>query len=627
LIPNTNYHIKLVIADRGDYKSDSAIFLGANSFNVGQDVLGPDLTVANNTAMCQNDTHLLTSGLNPTIYSFAWTLNGNTIGGNTANLPITQAGMYGLTYTIIATNCPVTTDFINVESYTPVQTPNPVDLIKCSSSSATTIFDLSYNTPIVSTATTQISYHNSRVEALSNMNPIATRYVIVSNSLPVSVWVRIYNNSTRCTIAKSFQLRLTPPPVANIPANTTLCESASGSKTANFDISTLTNEILGAQLPSIYDVSYYIDLNDANAGTNRIAPSSYTSGNTTLFARIQNTTDPSCFSTTSFNLIVLPRPTLDTTADQFVCTSYTLPPLINPGKYYSGSNKGLPLLNAGDVITKDQTIYVYHETTGTPSCPNEWKFEVKIITTSDINAADVTTCDQFQLPNVIFGMRYYTLPGGPNGGGTEIPVGKSVTTPGTSTFYTYFTSTDLANPCVLEGKFNITLYATPVIAPIANVFDCISYNLPPLTVGNYYTFDSLTGIYTPAISPITTTTKLYVFATNNICRTADIIFTVYINTLGIQNRNECRSYELPTAPVGEYRDAPNGGGNIIPAGNISQTTTIYSYVPTAGTPNCTDDDFFTITINAPKLSTPVNVTACASFTLPVQTDNGEYYTL
>jgi hypothetical protein len=49
LIPNTPYRIKLVIADRQDYQSDSAIFLSSNSFNIGQDVLGENLTVANNT--------------------------------------------------------------------------------------------------------------------------------------------------------------------------------------------------------------------------------------------------------------------------------------------------------------------------------------------------------------------------------------------------------------------------------------------------------------------------------------------------------------------------------------------------------------------------------------------------
>ncbi|MBC8645326.1 choice-of-anchor L domain-containing protein [Flavobacterium lindanitolerans] len=65
LIPNTPYHIKLVIADRSDYKSDSAIFLSSDSFNIGQDVLGPDLTIASQTAICQGATHTLTTELDP----------------------------------------------------------------------------------------------------------------------------------------------------------------------------------------------------------------------------------------------------------------------------------------------------------------------------------------------------------------------------------------------------------------------------------------------------------------------------------------------------------------------------------------------------------------------------------
>ena len=93
------------------------------------------------------------------------------------------------------------------------------------------------------------------------------------------------------------------------------------------------------------------------------------------------------------------------------------------------------------------------------------------------------------------------------------------------------------------------------------------------------------------------------------------------------NINDCVSYNLPPAPVGEYRDAPNGGGNIITPGVISQTTTVYTYVPGAGTPNCTDDDFFTITINAPFLGNPVDATTCDSFLLPVEVDGGEYYTM
>ena len=628
LIPNTSYHIKLVIADRRDNQADSAIFLGANSFNVGQDVLGPDLTVASNTAICDNGNHTLVSGLNPAIYSFAWTFNGNPIGGNTPNLTVSQAGIYGLTYTIIATNCPVTTDFINVEFYNPITTPDPVNLFQCNSGQANSTFDLDYNTPIVGVPGTQISYHSTLADAALNTNPLPNNYTIANAGLPVPIWTRILDTTTNCVLTKSFQLDVTPPPIANNPGDLTLCETTAGSNTADFDLGSQTAAVLGGQSATIYDVSYYGNLPDANAGTNRIDSTvPFTSGNATLFARIQTTTAPSCYSTVSFNLVVIPRPTLDQLSNQYVCNNYTLPALVNPGNYYSGPNQGLPMLNAGDVIAADQTIYIYSTTAGTPSCSFESNFNIRIITPLDMTQTDINACDQYELNPTFFGLRYFTMPGGPSGGGTEIPGGTILTTPGTTTIYTYFSSTDIANPCILEGQFNITINVTPTIAPIANVFNCTSYNLPPLAVGDYYAYDAATGIYSPAVSPITTTTTLHVFATNNGCRTPDTIFTVYINTLGLADINDCVSHDLPPAPVGEYRDAPNGGGNIILPGVISQTTTVYTYVPGAGTPNCTDDDFFTITINAPFLTTPVNVTACANFLLPVQADGGEYYTL
>jgi len=623
LIPNTPYHIKLVIADRKDNQSDSAIFLGANNFNVGQDVLGPDLTVANNTAICDSGTHILTSGLNPAIYSFAWTFNGNPIGGNTPNLTVNQAGIYGLTYTIIATNCPVTTDFIKIEYFNPITTPDPINLYKCNSGQTDYTFDLSLNTSIINIPQNQISYHATLAKANSNTDPLPNNYTIAASSLPATIWIRIQNTSTNCYITKSFQLGIVPPPLANNPGSFRLCETIPGSNSADFNLAAKTPLILGSQSSSIYNVSYYTNLSDANTASNPIDISiPFISGNTTLFSRIQTITNPTCFSTVSFDLVVVPRPIIDHTSNQYVCNGYTLPVLVNPGNYYSAPNKGLPMLNAGDIISADQTIYLYSETGGTPNCSYESSFFIKIVKPENLKPTDIIACDSFTLPTAIYGIRYFTLPGGPNGNGIELNGGTSITTPGTSTVYTYFSSTDLANPCILENQFNVTINITPKITPIENVFHCSSYTLPPLTVGDYYTFDS--GIYTPAVSPITTTTTLYVFATKNGCRTPDTIFTVYINTLGFGNLNECVAYNLKPIPVGEYRDAPNGGGNIIPPGPITQTTTIYTYVPGA---DCTNDDFFTITINAPFLTTPVDVTTCDNFLLPSQADGGEYYTL
>jgi gliding motility-associated-like protein len=626
LVPNTPYHIKLVIADRGDFQSDSAIFLGANSFNVGQDVLGPDLTLASNNAVCDNSTHTIKSGLSPAIYSFDWTLNGAPTGGNTPDLTVTQPGTYGLSYTIIATGCKVTTDFIKVEYYNPILTPDPVDLYKCNSGQANFTFDLTFNTPVVEIPGTQISYHATLADATSGSNPLLTSYTIASGSLPATIWVRILNTATKCAIEKSFQLGLTPPPIANNPADMTLCETTIGANTASFDLTSQNSTVLGGQSPIIYTIFYYTNIADANAGTNPINTSVvFPSGDATIFVKVQNSTDSACYNIASFKLIVKLRPPLDDIPDQFVCIGFTLPPLVNPGNYYSGPNKTGTSLNIGDVITTDQNVYIYNETGGTPSCYNETSFNIKIVIPADITPADIVECDQYLLPKLSFGTRYFTLPGGPTtAGNTELFGGTTlITTSGI--IYTYFISTDVT-PCEVQSKFNITINFTPIITgSFPNVFSCGSYNLPPLTVGNYYTFNAGTGVYTPAVSPITTTTKLYVFAISNNCRTQDKIFTVYIDTLGLVDINQCPAYNLQPAPVGEYRDGPNGGGNIIPPGLIEKTTKVYTYVPGAGTPNCTDNEFFTITINAPFITTPLNVKACASFSLPVQADGGTYY--
>lgn len=630
LIPNTTYHIKLVIADRGDFQADSSIFLASNSFNVGQDVLGADLTVANNTAICVNDNYTINSGLDPTVYSFAWTFNGNPIGGNTPNLTVNQPGNYGLTYTIIASNCVVTTDFLNVEYFNAVATPNPVNLFKCNNAQANYTFDLAFNTPILNTSGTQISYHASMAEANANTNPLPDSYNVLTTSLPAVIYVRLLNLASNCYIVKTFNLALSAPPVANNPGDFTLCESAIGSNTAGFNLAIQTSAVLGAQDPAVYNATYYTNNTDATNGTNAIDISiGFVTVNTTIFVRVSSITEPSCFNITSFNLIVKPLPVLDNIGNQYVCVSYTLPVLVNGGNYYSGPNQGLPMLNAGDVITIDTTVFIFNQTGGNPNCASERSFEVEIVLQQDITPVNEIACDSYLLPTLDYGTRYFTQPGGPTGGGIELFGGiTNITTPGVNTIYTYFVSTETP-PCIVTSFFTVTINITPIITgSYPNLFDCVALNsLVPAPVGGYFTLDTLTGIYSPIVFPITTTTTIYLFATNGICRTPDTIFTVYIGSLNLPNIVECNSYNLVAPLVGEYRTAPNGGGTVITPGLITQTTTVYHYVPGLPAPNCTDDDFFTITINGPFVTTPTTVTECASFTLPVQPEGARYFTL
>ncbi|HAT80634.1 MAG TPA: hypothetical protein DCS17_04320, partial [Flavobacterium sp.] len=187
------------------------------------------------------------------------------------------------------------------------------------------------------------------------------------------------------------------------------------------------------------------------------------------------------------------------------------------------------MLSAGDKITSDQTIYIYYENTGTLVCFNETKFNVKIVTSLDLSVKDQIACDRYLLPKLNYDIRYFTKPGGPTISGNIELFGGSTSITTSQTVYTYFESTDINSSCqILEGQIDITINNTPKVTggPFKDEFDCTSYSLIPMTVGNYYTFDTTTGVYTLAVSPITKTTKLYVFATNASCKSPDITFTV-----------------------------------------------------------------------------------------------------
>ena len=81
VIPGTQYHIKLVIADEGNYRYDSAIFLGGGSFNFGVD-LGNDRTFLNKNPICFDESFTLdASDANPATYN--WYFNGSPIPGET----------------------------------------------------------------------------------------------------------------------------------------------------------------------------------------------------------------------------------------------------------------------------------------------------------------------------------------------------------------------------------------------------------------------------------------------------------------------------------------------------------------------------------------------------------------
>ena len=630
LTPNVPYHIKLVIADRLDFQSDSAIFISSESFNIGQDVLGPDLTVANNTALCLGTNYTITTGLNPAQYTFIWKKDDVVLPGETGpSLTVNGPGEYSVIFQNISNTCPPTTNSIIIEYTSQITTPDPINIYRCDVGAANYVFNLDSNTSIVKAGldpATVVTYYATQADADIAINPLPLQYTATNNT---TIFVRIQIPSG-CFVVKSFKLLTAPPPVAIQPPDQIKCESAYGVGKAVFNFINLKPTILGTQSASIYTLSFFTSQNDANNNTNPISQTAYfnnitfyNSSNTTIYVRVQNASDPACFSLTSFNLIVNPIPLVDELEDVITCTDYTLQPLVN-GNYFSAPDGGGTPMFAGDVITETQTIYIYNQPGGPGTCAASSSFNVIIIIVNELAPGNVTACDFYVVPAVTNG-NFYTQSGG---NGSIVPSGTIIGL--SQTVFFYFSLEDAVIPCIVDSSFQVTILPSINLAPIADVFDCSSYTLPPLTIGKYYSLSGGLGAEILVGTTITTTQTIYVYATTggtSPCIT-EISFRVTIGIDAPANINQCNGYELPVLPVGQYFTGPAGTGTMIPAGTFIETDSIiYIYQPTTSGQNssCIDNLSFTLTFRQPIVIVLPNITVCEYYTLPPLA-HGNYFT-
>lgn len=625
LIPGNTYRIKLVIADRLDYQGDSAIFLEANSFNVGQEVLGSDRTSANNTDICPNQTTVLNTNLSPLDYTFVWkkgSLPGTVISGQTGpTLTVSTEDTYTVICTNIATPCKVITDSIFVQYKPVVSTPNAKDIFVCDAGQPTYTYDLSYNTPKVTVGQplgTTVSYHISLSDANNNVNPLPLSYVSAPNT---TIYARINNPVTGCYKTKSFDLLTSPAPVANPVGPLHSCAIPTNPTKARFNLSLeATPNILLAQLPTEYTVRYFSNMTNATNGTPALA-TNYTSISTTIYARIQSISDASCYNITPIQLIVDPIPAVTILTNVTTCNSYPLP-TITDGSYYTGPNgTGLPLV-AGDLITTTQTVYIYSQSASVTSCSSQSSFKVTIVNPANLTIASGTYCNSYTLPNLTDG-EYRDAPAG---GGTIIPPGTTLTA--NQTVYYYFHSL-IPTDCTIDIPFTINITTTTAVANLPNVFECVSYTLPPLTFGDYYHGPNATGGIIPAGTVLTTTSTIHIYGLSGTCP-SESSFKVIIGTSGFPtSTTSCTNYTLPTLEVGQYYYGPNGTGGLVtnPIISTQGVNTIYVYVSnTTSFPNCTANYSFTVTKTLPALIAPtIPSVICDTFTLPTPSA-GNYFT-
>ncbi|WMI68771.1 choice-of-anchor L domain-containing protein [Mangrovimonas sp. YM274] len=328
------YHIKLVMADEGDSALDSAVFLKAGSFDIGDFDLGIDITIESGNAICDGEPIILDTGA-PSV-EHVWYKDGFIVEGATeSTLEISEEGEY-TAQVIFSPTCNVD-DTILVEYLPNPAIAEPMDLEVCSTTPFG-VYDLTENTPVVlgdlDPALFTVSYHLTEQDAIDDVNPLASPYANVT--APQTIWVRVFDTVLGCKTVSSFDLIITAPTHTATSVDLLECDN-DGDGVAEYDLDAHSTYILDGQDAAAYNVTYYASEQDAMDAANPLANPYTSAGNETVWVRVETVGLPDCYVTNSFMLTIGTAPMTSFTEDfdYIVCEGTDVPVIIEatPGNY------------------------------------------------------------------------------------------------------------------------------------------------------------------------------------------------------------------------------------------------------------------------------------------------------
>lgn len=154
-----------------------------------------------------------------------------------------------------------------------------------------------------------------------------------NEDIPVHTYAAAGNYNVTANITRdgevssvSIDVTIHAVPVANAPQALQECDPENDG-TADFSLSQNSAAILNGQSDEDFSVTYHTTQEDADAAASPLNDTSYTntSDPQTIYVRVANTNNPTCYSSTQFEISTLPSPQLAQQDERVVC--------LNTGEY------------------------------------------------------------------------------------------------------------------------------------------------------------------------------------------------------------------------------------------------------------------------------------------------------
>ncbi|HEY0091296.1 MAG TPA: hypothetical protein VGB43_02325, partial [Flavobacterium sp.] len=165
-----------------------------------------------------------------------------------------------------------------------------------------------------------VNAYISESDAVANNNPLPANWINTVAGGQV-IYVSIYEPLSGQYQIFPVQLIINSV-MAHQPLNLVECD-ADSTGLQTFDLSAQSAEVLGSQSSSDYFITYHLTQSDADLGINPLPLAFQNTANPqSIFVRLSNITDNTCYSTTSFQVSVFDSPILESPLDEVICAGH-----------------------------------------------------------------------------------------------------------------------------------------------------------------------------------------------------------------------------------------------------------------------------------------------------------------